>query len=238
MREAESVALLGLAGVLLLSAVTLMLMATPASAEVVNVNITNETVYVKFGNLTVINFTTTIINLGWINTTHIGCAYSCLYSHSPDQDCEAIRVQVFDGTVLKYQADFIPSSNNTQLCPPGLKGMCVGSAVFNISGFNNTAKVLVINLDTNETKGPYDFAFPYQGPTLSGYAQYIPILVPYGVLMALAGRLGMKNVGIGLVIFGLIVPVMTVLGVDIKNLMLASSISIILGVVLIWMSNQ
>ena len=229
-----------LVGILAVVAVgaAMMMWLVPAGAQTISVNVTNETVYVKFENLKVINFTSTIINLGWVNSTHLGCAYSCLYSYSPDSECKKIRVEVFDGTVLKYRADFIPSSNNTQLCPPSLKGMCVGYAVFNVTGFNSTVRVLVVNLDTNETRGPFTFEFPYKGPRLEGYAQYIPLIVPYGVLMSLAGRTSMKNVGIGLVIFGLIVPVMTVLGVSIKNLMLASSLSIILGVILIWMSNQ
>ena len=230
--------LLAIVGVLMVMVSAIITSMPVAQAGNVEVNITNNTVFVRFQNLTVINFTTTIINLGWVNTSHLGCAYSCLYSHTPDGECKKLRVQVFDGTVLKYQADFIPSTNNTILCPDSLKGMCYGSAVFNISDFNDTAKVLITDLDTNETSGPYDFVFPYQGPTLTGYAQYIPILIPFGVLMSLAGRLSMKNVGIGLVIYGLVVPMLTVLGVEITNIMLASSISIILGAVLIWMSNQ
>jgi len=235
----EERSVLLLAGLLLLSlSAVIILISIQASADAVYVNITNQTVYVKYGNMTVINFTTTLVNLGWVNNTHIACVYSCLYAYDIQQDCDAISVKVYEGTVLRYQTDFIPSANNTQLCPTDLKGMCYGVALYNISDFQEPAKIVIENLDKNETKGPFTFEFPYQGPTLTGYAQYIPMLVPAGILMGLAGRLSMKNVGIGLFIYGLVAPVFTVLGVELTNIMLVSSFSIILGVVLIWFSNQ
>ena len=223
---------------IIVSAVIVMAWGFTARADTIYVNVTNGTVYVKFGNLTIINFTRTIINIGWINNTHLGCAYSCLYATSPENDCDRVKVEVYDGTVLKYQVEYDPSSNNTALCPPSLQGMCVGYTVFNVTDFENTPYIIVKDLDTNETRGPFAYPPPYQGPRLEGYAEYIAILVPYGVLISLAGRLSMKNVGIGLVIYGLLVPLLATLGANIRNLMLASSISIILGVVLIWMSNQ
>lgn len=222
---------------LVLTAAMLTVTASMVAQGQTSVNVTNGTVYVSFSNATVISFTTTRVNLGWVNESFIGCAYSCLYAYSPEE-CHTIRVKVFDGTTLVYEVLFEPSENNTDLCPPSLKGICVGYTVFNVSNFTDTARILVIDETEGVTRGPFDFTFPYTGPTLTGYARYIPVIVPYGVLISLAGRLGMKNVGIGLIIYGLITPALTVLGVAVKNLMLVSSISVILGLVLIWMSNQ
>jgi len=219
-------------------AVGMLLLSYNASAQTVYVNITNNTVYIKFGDMTVINFTSTLVNLGWVNNTHLASVYNCLYAFDPAKDCDAVRVEVYEGTVLRYTSNFIPSTSNTLLCPSDLKGVCYGLAVFNVSSFNDTANIIVKNLDDNTTSGPYSFDFPYTGPELTGYAQFIPLIIPYAILMSLAGRLSMKGVGIGLFIYGLIAPVMIVLGVELSNIMLVSSLSIILGVLLIWFSND
>jgi len=208
-----------------------------ADGGVVYVNVTNDTVFVRFGRLEVVNFTTTHVNIGWVNGTHLGCAYSCLYSVSPEADCNVVRVEVYDGTRLAYEHVFEPSSNNTDLCPPGLRGVCSGFAAFNVSGFQ-VVRVVVVDETQNVSVGPFEFTFPYSGPRLVGYASYIAVLVPYGVLIGLAGRLGAKNVGIGLVVYGLLAPVMMVWGVEISNIMLVSAVSIIMGAVLIWMLNE
>jgi len=205
---------------------------TADDSSVIKVNVTNSTVYVSFQNFTTVNFTTTHITLGWLNETHIISSYTCLYAYSVDE-CHNVTVRVYDGTVLKYVAVF---DNKTELCT--LNGICHGVAVFNTTGFSGDVNVYVIDNSTGETSGPYRFVFPYQGPVLTGYAQYITILVPFGVLISLAGRMGMKNVGIGLFIYGVIAPVLVTLGVSLHNIMLVSTLSIIMGVILIWMSNQ
>lgn len=219
----------------IMASLILPLLSHVASSQI-EVNQTNNETLVKFSNLTVINFTTTLVNIGWLNSTHIASAYSCIYVSTPEQECDTIRIEVYNDTVLKYNASFVPTSNSS-ICPLTPAGICSGVKVFNVSGFTGEVKVKVIDVTQGISK-IVTLVYPYKGPSFEGYAKYIPIIVPYAILFGLAGRLSLKNIGIGLFIYGLLAPAMTVIGLNVRNIMLLTTLSIILGVILIWVSNQ
>ena len=204
-----------------------------AGAEVINVNISNSSVNVSFTNITIVNFTKTSVSMGWVNQSSFFVSYLCLYQLNYTNECHVVNVIIYNNTVPVYNITFNP--NSTIDCAHQVPGICSASARVNVSGFN-VVNVLVRDLTTGKQAGPFSYEFPYHGPRLEGYASYISLIIPLGILFGLAGRLNTRNIGIGLFVYGLILPVTLVLGANIRDVALVSTISIVFGLILIWFS--
>ncbi len=77
---------------------------------------------------------------------------------------------------------------------------------------------------------------PTYGPGLVGYAAFLTTLIPIALLTGLAARGSTAQTGIGLFTYGIVILALPVMGLTPPNWLLISTLSILLGIVLVFFS--
>lgn len=212
------------------SLLAVALAAVTAGAAVLTVNVTNDTVYVELQNLTFVDFGTTMLRAGYINSTHIVVAYVCQYQVNVSE-CAPLNVTVYNETKPVYNVNFTNPASMLFV-----EGLVAGGAKVNVTGFGRIV-VKAVDVATNASK-----TIVLPGPVGVQRFEYMGLLGPLvtiGLLVGFAARGSALAAGIGLFIFGVLVLVIQSLGLPPPpNQLLVSTFAILTGILLIWFSRQ
>ncbi len=199
-----------------------------SASDIITVNVTNGTAYVQFGNMTLFNFSTTQVRVGYVNVTHIAVTYTCQYQYSIDE-CYRINVTIYNATTPVYTTNF---TDLTQL--ESIKGLVAGVAYFNVTGFPYIV-VEVHNIDLNETK-----SITLPGPPKTAYTGFMSLLstlIPIAIAVSLAAKGSPKAAGAGLIAFGVVVLALPYMGIAPPNQLLLMTLAFLLGFAMIWLGG-
>lgn len=198
-------------------------------AQTETTTVTTTPIVVSFENVTVFKFNVTVVSFGYINRTTLIVSYTCQYATTPDEDCVYIGVEFYNGTELK-ESFSIPI-----VCH--LESICSYVTYVNIA---NYSKIHVKLYDLNKDKllAETDIPIPYAGPSLSGYLSFLYILIPVGLIGGLAARGSIKMIGIGFVLLGVVFLLLPYIGIYPPNQYAVFTVSIIIGIILLWFSER
>ena len=203
-------------------------------AQTENTTTTSEPT-VTISNVTVYRFNTTVVTIGIENSTHLILSYSCIYENSTS-DCCKIQVEVYNesnGLIGTY--DF---TNYTEMC--SLNGLCSKvvyvpygnntEITYKIYRYYNSSYKVLLKQDT--------MSIPFSPVKMTGYMGILATLIPVAILIKLAGRGSVKDVGIGLVLFGVSLLMLGYLGIYARYMYLAFVASMLIGMMLIYSSRS
>jgi len=220
--EKRWVVALALLALALLPALTL---AVHSQGEIV-VTVTNTTVYVYFRNVQVVVFNRTYVRMGWLNYTALRIAYSCIFSSSYSSECMPVEVLINGSPVAIFEP-------NSSICNDRL-GTCM-SYVDTYVGFS-TVNVTILEYPSGNLLDSVIIARPtsFVSPSISAD---IALLVPIALLIAFAGRLTLKGVGLGTIMYGIVVASLGALGIVPSSAYTISIICIVVGAVILYFSR-
>ncbi len=220
----------------------LLLLALPQLAQHTNMvhaqtenSTTTTEPTVSISNVTVYRFNTTTISIGIENSTHLILSYACLYENSTS-DCCKIQIEVYDENMsLLGTYDFI---NFTEMCT--LNGLC--SKVVYIPYGNNTKITYKIYRYYNSSYKVLlkqdTMIIPFSPVKMTGYMGILATLIPIAILIKLAGRGSVKDVGLGLILFGVSLLMIGYLGIYTNYMYLAFVASVLVGILLVYNSRS
>lgn len=192
----------------------------------------NGTIYVQLPRVYALKFNATVVRVWWHNSSFITLSYTCVYAHNFSEECVPLYVEVYNASTLVYNVSF---TNLTTLCSNApVAGVCRGVRSLNVSGFVNvTAKVY-------NGKGELLATIVFENPFLTQLPDVLVMLgtlLPLALLVALAGRGNVRTVGIGMIAYGIVVNTLPIIGVENKYIPLVSVVTIIVGLVMVYLSK-
>ena len=229
-----------IASLLLLIAISLLHVITIGTMQVLAQTETNTTTTseptVTISNVTVYRFNATTISVGIENSTHAIISYTCIYENSSETDCCKIQVEVYDENMsLIGTYNF---TNFTEMCT--LNGLC--SKVAYVPYGNNTNITYKVykyyNESYRELLAQGTLVIPRSVVSMTGYMGLLATLIPIAILIKLAGRGTVKDVGLGLILFGVSLLMIGYLGIYPPYMYLAFVISILVGMLLVYHSQS
>ena len=197
-----------------------------------NTTTTSEPV-ISINNVTVYHFNSTTISFGLMNETSMVVSYTCIYDTNIS-DCCRVKVNIYheNGTLL-YQANF---TNMTNLCS-SINGICSGSYTIYIGNESNLT-FEIIDVDKNETIQAGSIYIPRPPVGFTGLASLISTLIPVSIFIFLAGRGSIKDTGLGMIAFSIILLSLGYLGIYPQYMYVSFAVSVLLGLILLYMSSS
>ena len=189
--------------------------------------------YVSLENITVFDYNVTTVSFGFINKTHIIVTYTCLYQVSYEDECARLRIDFYNDTTL---VDTVFFTNYTLLCGK-LESICSGADYVNITGFERIT-YKIYDTTTGELLQEGEIPIPYFGPELVGYLSLLYVLVTIGVIGGFAAKGSLKMTGIGFIVAGVLILLLPYIGIYPPYLYVLFVLSIIIGIILLWMSGE
>ena len=203
----------------------------------------NGTVYISFAGLSVYKYVKTQIGIGWYNSSYIYVSYTGLYVDSPEEDLVPVKVELYNGTgdtkVLKYVFN---ATNFTEM-QQTFSGVVFKISYYNVSGFTNITYIVYNMTNASNPSIIYEGVLP--PPPTSGltaiygnaYMSYLASLIPLSLLILFAGRGKPKDVGLGCIIYGIVILLLPYIGIYPAYSTLLFSLSIIIGIIILFFSR-
>ena len=198
----------------------------------------NGTVYIMISGFTVEKFVRSQVIIGYYNSSHIYVSYMGLYVESPETDLVPALVEIYNGTSKKvYTFNATSFSNMGQ----PFSNTVTKTEYYYVADFTSIRIVVYNMTDPSNPVVVFEGELPpppQPGAIWSGeYVSYLAVLIPIAILILLAGRGSTLAVGMGLVVYGVVVLLLPYLRLYLSYTNMLSAVSIILGIIIIFFSG-
>jgi len=204
----------------------------------INVNITtddNGTVYIQISGVTIYNYTRTTLTISWLNITHIAVVYSGVYQHSPSE-LYIMRVEIYNGSYVNASPVYDVVFNATNAT--GADSVLYMSRYFDVDGFSNITYVVYV-FDNGTWTMVYEGCMPVPPGRMFAeyyameYMSYLAVLIPVAILFGLAGRGNIRDIGVGLIAYGVFLMALPFMGIYPPHMNALIVVSILGGIILL-----
>jgi len=194
-----------------------------------NIYLINNTVYVLVSGLKAEKMNVTLLRFGLYNSTFVKIVYTGQYAEELNE-LVPLRVLVYgDNTTLLANITFNPYNSTSYI-----NNTVSNTYLVNATG-HKEVEIQVYTL-SGQYVGEYIIKMPEAMP-MTGYLSYLSFLIPIGLAIAFSLRGNIKLVGLGFIIYGIIVLILPYIGVNVQHVMTLSSISIGIGVIILFVTR-
>jgi len=194
-----------------------------------NIYLINNTVYVLVSGLKAEKMNITLLRFGLYNSTFVKIVYTGQYAKDLNE-LVPLRVLVYgDNTTLLANITFNPYNSTSYI-----NNTVSNTYLVNATGYKEV-EIQVYTL-SGQYVGEYIIKIPEVIP-MTGYLSYLSFLIPIGLGIAFSLRGDVKLVGLGFIIYGIVILLLPYIGINIQHVMTLSSISIGIGVVILYVTR-